>query len=630
MLTTLRNSSKNIVLKFVLGTLLTILIISFAMWGTEDLVGVTKKQSTVASVGNLDVSAQEFYSLYTRQTEEIRKLLGASLDIKKSREFGYVDRALSSLINRALFNNEALELGLSVSDRNVRDKILSDQAFKDDLGQFSELLFRQLISESGYTESSYIEGTRQDLAREQMVETIRSSLIIPKIIQNSLGEYNLQERAVDYVIIDSQDEKIPKIKESKLREYYETNKTNFLSDEFRSAETLLLDAKKYAKKLTVTEDEVKLLYEERKESLIEPEQRYLYQILLQNEREANSIYKNLLLKNSNFSKVAETMANQSIEDIDLGWNTKSELPEEIVESIFKLQKNKISKPIKSSFGWHIVKLIDLKKRKEVSYEEVKEKYRNEILLDKGKEAVFDLQDELEDLIASGDTFEEISKTLDVELIKAKNITRYGFNEKGDKNNKFQDERILRTIFNQKLSEEGNIINTDNDEGLAISIVTEIVEPRQLTYNESLIKLTKELSDKLKKEKALKRANVLEKKIKSQEDFIKISKKNNLEIKGVKPFTRILPDSSELPIPLISKIFESNLYDVNISERGPNEIIIAQTVEIINKLVEDKSELKEFTKRVKDDVTVDLLAQFSEALRKKYKITINDDVIDQLN
>ena len=146
MLTTLRNTSKNVILKFVLGTLLTILIISFAMWGTEDLVGITKKQNTVASVGKLDVSAQEFYSLYSRQTEEIRKLLGASLDIKKSREFGYVDRALSSLINRALFNNEALELGLSVSDRNVKDKILSDDAFKDDLGQFSELLFRQLIS----------------------------------------------------------------------------------------------------------------------------------------------------------------------------------------------------------------------------------------------------------------------------------------------------------------------------------------------------------------------------------------------------------------------------------------------------------------------------------------------------
>ena len=61
------------------------------MWGTEDLVGVTQKQSSVATVGKIDISSREFYSLYSRQTEEIRKLLFI-LDIKKSREFGYVDR----------------------------------------------------------------------------------------------------------------------------------------------------------------------------------------------------------------------------------------------------------------------------------------------------------------------------------------------------------------------------------------------------------------------------------------------------------------------------------------------------------------------------------------------------------
>merc|ERR1712196_574970 len=97
-------------------------------------------------------------------------------------------------------------------------------------GQFSELLFRQFISESGYTETSYVEGTRQDLAREQMVETIRSSLIIPKVIANKLGEYNLQERAVDYVIIDSRKEKIEKIKEEDIKKYFEDNKKTFLSD----------------------------------------------------------------------------------------------------------------------------------------------------------------------------------------------------------------------------------------------------------------------------------------------------------------------------------------------------------------------------------------------------------------
>ena len=628
MLTTLRNSSKNSILKIIFGTLLTILIISFGMWGTEDLVGVTQKQSTVATVGKIDVSAQEFYSLYSRQTEEIRKLLGSSLDIKKSREFGYVDRALSSLINRALFNNEALQLGLSVSDINVRDKILRDDAFKDDLGQFSELVFRQLISESGYTEDSYVEGTRQDLAREQMVETISTSLIIPNIMKNSLSKYNLEERTVDYLTIKVEEEKIDKPSNEQIRKYYEENKSDFMSKEFRSAETLLLDAKEYAKKSTVTDEEIKLLYEERKELLVEPAQKYLHQIIVDSKSDVESISKKVNF--NNFTSTAKTMANLTEDDIDLGWNTKNDLPDEIIDATFSLKKGEISKPIESSFGWHILKIIDSKERKEVAYEEVKKQFENELLLEKGKEAVFDLQDELEDLLASGNTFEEISKILEVKMIVADKIDNEGIKQNKQVNNEFQDERILRTIFNQKINEEGNIIDIDKDEGLAISLVTDIIKPRQLTLDESKELVRKKLIFDLKLKNAQDKAEKIKNEISNGKSFKDVANKYKLEIKGVKPFTRVLPDSSELPIPLISKIFDSNLGDINIEKRGNSEIIIAKTAEILNNLSSDEKEIKEFTKKIKDDLTIDLLAQFSEALRKKYKITINDDVIDQLN
>ena len=628
MLTTLRNSSKNSILKIIFGSLLTILIISFGMWGTEDLVGVGKKQSTVATVGKLDISAKEFYSLYTRQTEEIRKLLGSSLDIKKSREFGYVDRALSSLVNRALFNNEALELGLSVSDINVRDKILKDDAFKDDLGQFSELQFRQLISESGYSEDTYVEGTRQDLAREQMVETIRSSLTIPKIMLKKLGEYNLQERSVDYFVIDVKNEKIDKIEDQELRDFYNANKTDFMSEELRNAETLLLDAKEYAKKSTVTSDEVELLYEERKEALIEPEERFLYQILVDSDQKSKSIANKINPKN--FEAIAKKDLGLNKEDINLGWNTKSELPEEIVDDIFNLKEGEISIPLQSGFGWHIIYVSKIKERKEVKFEEVKNKFRNEILFEKGKDAVYDLQDELEDLLASGSTFDEISKILEVKILKSNLIKRNGEFVNGKKE-KFKDERILRTIFNQKLNEEGNIIDTDGDEGLAITLVTEIIPPKQLNFEESKNKILEMITLRNQTNKALKKAEKIKNKVESKKiTFNNQAKKLNLEIKGVQPFSRILPDSSVLPIPLISKIFESKVKDVNYVKRGQKEVIVAQTAEIKNDLVDDKSELKEFEIKLKDDLTIDLLAQFSEALRKKYKITINDDVIDQLN
>ncbi|MBC34022.1 MAG: hypothetical protein CMN01_05305 [Rickettsiales bacterium] len=630
MLTTLRNSSKNSILKIILGSLLTVLIISFAMWGTEDLVGVTKKQTTVASVGNLDVSSREFYSLYSRQTEEIRKLLGSSLSIEKSREFGYVDRALSSLINRALFNNEALELGLSVSDTNVRDRILKDDSFKDDLGQFSELVFRQLISESGYTEDSYVEGTRQDLAREQMVETIRTSLKIPNIMKKNLAEYNLQERSVDFLVIDAKKEIIPKVNEIEIKEFYNKNQDKFMTDEYRSVETLLLDAKEYAEKLTVTEDEVKLLYEERKELLIEPEQRYLRQILVDEEKIARDIYKKLNKKVNNFDKIAENSANLSREDTDLGWNTKNELPEEIVDAVFKLSKDKVTSPIKSSFGWHVIVVDDIKKKKETSYSEIKERFQNELLFEKGKDAVFDLQDDLEDLLASGNTFSEISDILDVQLITAKSINRQGIDDKMKKNDNFQDERILRSIFNQKLNEEGNIIDIDKDEGLAISIVNEIIEPRKMTFEEAMDLAREKLILEKKIESAKQKAEKIVKMVSDGKKFNKVASQYSLELKGNKPFKRILPDNSELPIPLISKIFDSKLGDVNYEQRGGSEFVVAQTAQIINTIENTENELKEFSDKIREDLSLDLLAQFSEALRKKYKITINDSVIDQLN
>ena len=135
---------------------------------------------------------------------------------------------------------------------------------------------------------------------------------------------------------------------------------------------------------------------------------------------------------------------------------------------------------------------------------------------------------------------------------------------------------------------------------------------------------------MKLKNALSKAEKIKNQISNGKTLKDVANGYKLEIKGVKPFTRVLPDSSELPIPLISKIFDSKLGEVNIEKRGNGEVIVAQTAEILNSLSNDKKEIKEFTKKIKDDLTIDLLAQFSEALRKKYKITINDDVIDQLN
>ena len=83
--------------------------------------------------------------------------------------------------------------------------------------------------------------------------------------------------------------------------------------------------------------------------------------------------------------------------------------------------------------------------------------------------------------------------------------------------------FLEQFLIKKLNEEGNIINTDRDEGLAISIVTEIIEPKQLTYEESLDQVTLEITNKLQKKQAKEKAEKIKGKINNVEDFPKLLK-----------------------------------------------------------------------------------------------------------
>ena len=152
----------------------------------------------------------------------------------------------------------------------------------------------------------------------------------------------------------------------------------------------------------------------------------------------------------------------------------------------------------------------------------------------------------------------------------------------------------------------------------------------MNFEEAKTQLKINVGKNKKFELAEKKANKIKDAI-NKTSIEQVSKKFNLDLRGVSPFNRIQPDDSEIPLPLISDMFKSKIKEVLIHNKGKDEILIAQVASIEDGYdIKKKKDIKDFSQRVEDDMSIDLLAQFSEILRQKYKISINDDVIDSLN
>ena len=120
----------------------------------------------------------------------------------------------------------------------------------------------------------------------------------------------------------------------------------------------------------------------------------------------------------------------------------------------------------------------------------------------------------------------------------------------------------------------------------------------MSFEDAKTLVNEELVAKLQFKQAMEKAKNIKERVSKGEQFEVLARQNNFEIKGVKPFSRILPDSSQLPIPLISKIFESQIGDINIEQRGTNEIVVAKTVEILIICQKIKKKLKSYRIKLK--------------------------------
>jgi len=622
MLEAIRKRSSGIVIK----GLLAMLILSFALWGIADVFTPGGVDRTVATVGETEVSPVAVRRDFQREVERLSGMLGTRLDTEQARALGVADGVLNRIIDRTLFGLAAVDQGIIVSDELVRRDIRNISEFKSANGDFDRLRFQQALQLNGLSEQGFVALTREDMTRTQYLSIIAAAPAAPKRMTNVLYAYHNEKRVAEVLAIPYSTVAVsPAPDDAQLAEFHTKNAARFTAPEFRSLTYISLTAGDLAKEIAISDEEIVAAFESRKDEFMTPEKRVLKQIRTKDEVAAKRAY-DMLKGGADFASVAKEVADLSADQIDLGAMTRGQLPLELAEAAFTLNRGEFSMPLKSVLGWHILSLVDIIPQIQRTLDETKEGISADIATEKAIESLYRVANGLEDELGGGATLEEAARAHNLPIRTIPAIDRNG-TANGARVENIPSGNFLQIAFDTPEGQDSQLAETGSD-GYFIVRVNSVTAPNLNPLASIRNDVIKAWQDEQQALDAKKLADDLIAKLKAGSQLETLAEGLGLTVTVTEPITR-RSNAAGLPPGLISSLFSASVGDASeAAANGAHIVARLQNVIEVNTVAE-KKKLDEMGQQLTQAMRSDLLGQLAGGLRKSYPVTVNSASLDAL-
>lgn len=611
--------------------LIALLIGSFAIWGVSSSI-LFGPAGNVVTVGDSNVTAQEYRFAYDNQLNQLSQQAGRRLTRQEADIFGLRNNVLAQVTSGAVLDENTRIMGLGLSDKALAQEIANDPTFRDLSGTFSRNILRSTLRQYGLSEDEYIQDRKRVALRNQILEGTSASLDMPKVFSDAIALFRNEKRVFDYVAVGSEVmETKPVPTQTDISEYYEANKANYMAPEYRKLTLLTLRASDIVKPQDITDDEIRTAYDAQKKGLRTPETRRVEQLVLKDKVEAESV-KEKLASGTSFEDVVKELG-KTIKDIDLGLVTKTELPDtKVSEAAFKAELNVPTNIIEGLFGSVIVRVSEIKAETTTAYNEVKDKIRDELALQKAGDEVFNTFDAVEDERAAGSNLVDAAKALDLRTRVVTKIDAQGRDENG---NTIADipvlQQLLRVAFESQPGDDTRELPV-GDDGFLWYEVEDITPSRQKELEEVKSDVGDAWVTQETNKKVLEIAESIAERIRKGEDM-------NAVLADVLPVDSIgsavkfetsaaLARNAQDPKignNAITEGFDAKKGDIKIAQATDGNVIVLRVAEVQEP--DDKTIPAEGIEQLNAAASDDILNQVVQDMQSRLDVTVNQGSIE---
>jgi peptidyl-prolyl cis-trans isomerase D len=403
MLKVMRNSFQH--LKWILIAIVAIFILFiFVDWGAGGSSGRPGAPDTAfaARVNGQTISLRDYQRALYYTQKNYEQMYRQNITEDMLDQMGIKKQVLSSLVDETLMLQQAARLHLTATPQEVRKHILEMPAFSP-AGKFigPDLYARYVTGSLGYASPADFEETiGREVTRQKMESALQNSIVISTSAAEQ--EYRrLSENAKIRYILFPTNRLIASVSvtPADVDAYYKNNMTRYSHGEQRDVKYLVADLARIRALVNPTEADLRKRYDASREDFKTGDEVHAQHILIKLDATATPAQDVVarakaaglvarLRAGADFAALATANSDDpgsATRGGDLGFFSRDQMVKEFADAAFSLGVGQISDPVKSSYGYHIIKVLEKRQAGYKPFEEVKDQIRSQIVDQQSKD-----------------------------------------------------------------------------------------------------------------------------------------------------------------------------------------------------------------------------------------------------
>jgi peptidyl-prolyl cis-trans isomerase D len=351
-----------------------------------------------AKVNGQEIGRAQFEKAVASERNRMQQQLGDQFSELAANE-NYMktmrQQVLNRLIDEALLDQYARELGLNISDDQVRKVIFQTPVFQVD-GKFDNELFSRIVKQIGMTTDQYAQALRNQLTTQQLINAVAGTDFMLPGESDQLAALVSQQRVVREATIDVNALAAKQTAtDDEINAFYQQNQARFMAPEQFRVSYIKMDAASMQE--NVSDEEIQSWYDQHQEQFTQPQRNRYSIIQTKTEADAQAVL-DALKKGADFATLAKEKSTDIISARnggDMGWLEDAATVPELKDAGLK-EKGQLSGVIKSSVGFLIARLDDIQLAQVKPLSEVRDDVAAKVKQEKALDAYYALQQKVSD------------------------------------------------------------------------------------------------------------------------------------------------------------------------------------------------------------------------------------------